>query len=409
MNSATLVKLGDLATIVAGQSPSSDFYSSSGTAFLQGNRTFGNLYPTIDSYTKKVTKLAQEGDVLISVRAPVGDLNIAPQDLCIGRGLAALNSKTEDNLFLYYALKYNVKTLLMRQAGGTTFSSIDKDELLQLDMVVPSNKFSYSAIGKFLWLLDKKIDVNDKIIKEFESYLDLLYKYWFVQYDFPDKNDKPYKSSGGNINDGSLRAPDGWQIKRVKDIATLQTGISYTSDDIEAGSGLPMINLGSIDKNRKYRDEKIKYYSGIVGDNKIAYPGDLLVACTDLTSDGLIVGCPIFVPSHHEKFTYSMDLSRVNIMSEAIKPVYLYMTLRTEWYHAYIKKFASGTNVRHLDVDGVLRYEIAVPPINLQEKFEGIAQPMFDTMNDLLVQNQELTTLRDWLLPLLMTGQTKVK
>ena len=109
------INLDKIADIVAGQSPKSIYYSSNeGVPFLQGNRTFGGLYPTIDTYTKKVTKLARKGDLLISVRAPVGDLNFAHCDLCIGRGLAGIRAKNGDNNFVYYALKFNLKKLLKR-------------------------------------------------------------------------------------------------------------------------------------------------------------------------------------------------------------------------------------------------------------------------------------------------------
>ena len=79
----------EIANFVAGQSPKSEFYSANeGIPFLQGNRTFGMFYPKIDTYTTKTTKIAHEGDILMSVRAPVGDLNFAPCELCIGRGLS---------------------------------------------------------------------------------------------------------------------------------------------------------------------------------------------------------------------------------------------------------------------------------------------------------------------------------
>jgi type I restriction enzyme S subunit len=93
--------LSDIAIVTAGQSPKSEFFSNEeGFPFLQGNRTFGFLYPEIDTYTKKITKKANSVDILISVRAPVGDLNIAPCDLCIGRGLASVRAKDNNNSFI---------------------------------------------------------------------------------------------------------------------------------------------------------------------------------------------------------------------------------------------------------------------------------------------------------------------
>ena len=157
-----IVKLSELTNVVSGQSPKSEYYSNNeGIPFLQGNRTFGLKYPMIDTYTKKSTKLAKKGEVLISVRAPVGDLNIAPCDLCIGRGLASLNSKINDNEFLFYALKYNIRNLL-KQGTGTTYSSVNRDIINEFNLIIPSDENTWKDISSLLSSLDKKIELNNK-------------------------------------------------------------------------------------------------------------------------------------------------------------------------------------------------------------------------------------------------------
>ena len=104
-------KLKDFAEINMGQSPKSKFYNTNkiGLPFLQGNRTFGNKYP----YCSEPKKIATKGSVLFSVRAPVGDINIANTDICIGRGLASLNTKNNNNNdYLYFLLHYLRKTMI---------------------------------------------------------------------------------------------------------------------------------------------------------------------------------------------------------------------------------------------------------------------------------------------------------
>ena len=134
-----IVTLKNIANITAGQSPESSYYSSeNGMPFLQGNRTFGLKYPTIDTYTSKITKIAKKGEVLMSVRAPVGDLNIANQDICIGRGLISLNAKDGDNEFLYYALKSNMKKNI-NKGNGTTYDSITIDVVKDAKINIPEN------------------------------------------------------------------------------------------------------------------------------------------------------------------------------------------------------------------------------------------------------------------------------
>ena len=95
------IPLSDYATVKMGQSPPSEYYNDEGQGmpFIQGNRNFQNKYTNYDTHTSKITKKAEKGDVLLSVRAPVGDVNLAPQELCIGRGIAALTSIDDDNEF----------------------------------------------------------------------------------------------------------------------------------------------------------------------------------------------------------------------------------------------------------------------------------------------------------------------
>ncbi len=157
-------KLGEISIITMGQSPESKFYNmnNSGIPFLQGNRTFGFKYPKFDTYTTKVTKLAQKGDILMSVRAPVGDLNYAPVDLCIGRGLCSIRAKEGfDQDYIYYLLRYNLPLLLNMQ-NGTTFGSINSKEILNLKVNI-HNEYEQLKISKIFTTIDEKIELNNKI------------------------------------------------------------------------------------------------------------------------------------------------------------------------------------------------------------------------------------------------------
>ncbi len=114
-----------------------------------------------------------------------------------------------------------------------------------------------------------------------------------------------------------------------------------------------MINLACIDINRNYRTGKPKYHSGIIPEKAMLNEGDLLIACTDLTRNADIVGCPILTPDDGNQYTYSTDICKIVHNSKYFNQYYLYMTFRADFYHDYIKKWASGTNVLHLSVDGI--------------------------------------------------------
>src|ERR1700722_8639955 len=213
-------KLSNIADVLQGQSPESRYYSDSiGTPFLQGNRSFGNLYPSIDTYTSKITKLAKKGEVLMSVRAPVGDLNFTPFDICIGRGLASIKAKNGNNIFIYYALKYNIQNLI-KQGAATTFDSVNKDIINSFELIIPKEEAIRNKVSIILFFFDSKIELNNHINTELEAMAKTLYDYWFVQFDFPDANGKPYKTSGGKMvwNEELKReVPEGWGVKKMAD------------------------------------------------------------------------------------------------------------------------------------------------------------------------------------------------
>ena len=132
-------QLSEIANITMGQSPDGESYNeeAQGTIFFQGSTDFGWLFPTVRKYTTAPARMAKKGDILLSVRAPVGDMNIANNDCCIGRGLSALNSKADFDGFLFYVMKYFKQVFDRRNTEGTTFGSITKDDLFSLKLAYP--------------------------------------------------------------------------------------------------------------------------------------------------------------------------------------------------------------------------------------------------------------------------------
>ena len=112
-----------------GQSPKSEFYNDNfeGMPFLLVNKTFGDKYPSFELYTTSIKKVAEKSSVLMSVRAPVGDLNIAQEDICIGRGVCSIKMKNGYNEFLYYLLKANISQLINKESGTVFFFFYKKD------------------------------------------------------------------------------------------------------------------------------------------------------------------------------------------------------------------------------------------------------------------------------------------
>ena len=157
-------KLEDIVDVTMGQSPKSEYYNTEGKGypFLQGNRTFGFKYPTFDTYTTVMTKPAKAGDVIMSVRAPVGDLNITPVDMCLCRGVCSLRMKNENQDFLFYMMKYYIPHLLKKESG-TVFGSVNRNDINGLEVNIPEDAQVQKKIARYLEMIDDKIELNNGI------------------------------------------------------------------------------------------------------------------------------------------------------------------------------------------------------------------------------------------------------
>lgn len=418
-----ITSLSELGTFSRGKSkhrPRNDIKLFEGGTYplvQTGDVKAANLYITKnDSYYNdfglKQSKLWPAGTLCITIAANIAETAILSYPMCFPDSIVGFNANPEKSseLFVYYFFEY-IKKEIQKSASGSIQDNINIDYLSKMRIKIPEKDYQ-DKIVEVLSSIDKKILLNNQINQELEDMAKTLYDYWFVQFDFPDQNGKPYKSSGGKMvyhPELKREIPEGWGVEKLKDKLSVSRGISYKTENIKDNIGIPMINLASIGISRNYKSSGLKFFNGEYSKEKIVSGGDLLIACTDLTRNADIVGSPIIVPFDEQKYLFSMDLAKIDSKVDYINKYYLYSTLRTEHYHNYIKKWASGTNVLHLNIDGMGWYSIAIPPMNLQEEYSKIILNFSKKTNNNIQQNQELTQLRDWLLPMLMNGQVKVE
>ncbi len=163
------VRLGDVANVIAGQSPKGEYYNNEGegTPFHQGKTEFGDIYlGTAKKWTNQVTRLAEEGDIVMSVRAPVGPVNLVQSQICIGRGLAAIKPLKINGKFLFFLLKSIEDSI--QGGGGSVFDSISKDQICKLKIPLPNRKIQD--------YLASKREIEEKIIFENLSLIEIMEK-----------------------------------------------------------------------------------------------------------------------------------------------------------------------------------------------------------------------------------------
>jgi len=405
MTKSAIVKFKEFATYSTGQSPKSEFYSDSeGVPFLQGNKTFGHLFPSIETYTKKTTKMANEGDILMSVRAPVGDLNFAKEKVCIGRGIAGLTSKEGSNKFLYYCLKDNMQNLV-KQGNGTTYEAVTEDIINDFLLIMPSKKEEREKVGKILFDLDSKIELNNKINNKLEALAKLIYEYWFVQFDFPDVNGKPYKSSAGKmVYNGELKyeIPKGWKVKSLRKnpyAEILKPKINKfegekiylaTADVKKSNINFNAEKIFFLERPSRANMQPLKYsvwFAKMKSSKKVLYFGDY---------------SEIFL----DNFILSTGFSGLRCQKKSLE--YIWSFINNKRFEIVKDLLANASTQEAINNDSMEQIKLIIPDDNTLNQYHQITKSILKKMYTNSIENQKLEELKDWLLPMLMNGQVRV-
>lgn len=363
-------------------------------------------------WTKRVQP--QKGDLLFSYETRLGEAALMPDNLqaCLGRRMGLLRPKKDKVipqylLFAYLSPEFQ-KVIRKNTIKGATVDRIALNELGNFPIYIPDLK-TQQSIATVLSALDKKIALNKQINARLEEMAKTLYDYWFVQFDFPDADGEPYKSSGGEmVFDETLKReiPKGWEVKNLGEHISIKRGISYKSNEIK-DTGIPFINLNSFYLDGKFKFEGTKFFTGKTKNDDFISSGDLLIAVTDVTRNADIIGKAFILPDlFNASPVMSCDVAKIS--SSELNNFYLERLFNSDSYHEYIKYFASGTLVLHLDIKGISWFDTYIPPKILLDKFEDFCRDIHLRIVETEKQNYRLTQLRDFLLPMLMNGQVFV-
>ena len=372
MSSWKECKLGDIAEINMGQSPKSEFYNQDkiGLPFLQGNRTFGLKYPYFDTYCSEPTKIAKHGEILFSVRAPVGDINIANDEICIGRGLCSINSKDKNNEFLYYLLHF-LKNEIINNESGSVFGSINRTDLSNINVLYPPIE-EQKAIAEVLSSLDDKIDLLHRQNQTLESLAQTLFTQWFIE-----------------------EAKEEWEEKPLSKIADFLNGLACQKfppqNDIDK---LPVLKIkdlkDGISENSDYSTSDVKpEYIVNNGDVIFAWSASLMVKIWD-----------------GEKCVLNQHLFKVTSKDF---PKWFYY----QWCKYHLDNFIAissehATTMGHIKRGDLDEAICIIPSSEELVKMDEQISPIFDKLEINSKQIKSLEEMRDTLLPKLLSGEIRV-
>lgn len=373
-------KLQEIADVTMGQSPKSEFYNTEGKGypFLQGNRTFGFKYPTFDTYTTVMTKPAKAGDVIMSVRAPVGDLNITPVDMCLGRGVCSLRMKNGNQSFLYYMMKYYVPHLLKKESG-TVFGSVNRNDINGLEVDIPEDEQTQGRIARYLEMIDEKIELNNKINDNLERQVQAYFQELFVE-----------------------NADPAWTLGAISDLGTVVGGStpSKSKPEYYTEDGIAWITPKDLSIN------KAKFISH--GENDITELG-LKNSSASIMPEGTVLfssRAPIgYIAIASGEVTTNQGFKSV-VPKPEIGTAYVYCFLKHNL--PVIEGMASGSTFKEVSGSTMKNVPAVIPDTETLACFNGFCAPIFAQQRILEEQNQSLAALRDSLLPKLMSGEIDV-
>ena len=240
-----------------------------------------------------------------------------------------------------------------------------------------------------------------------------LFDYWFLQFDFPNEDGKPYKSSGGKMQYDNIlnrNIPAHWSVTRLSDIITSNRGISYNTESI-SGGGIPMINLASFNTDGSYKHAGLKTYNGNYTEDKILHPFDLVMCNTQQTAlDPAkdIIGKAFLVPNlFDEDIVSSHHVTTIKTSKSNLNAYLAYLT-NTPHFHKYASGCCSGTNIMGLNFSTLIQCHIELPTDDVLLEFENRIRKIETPKYTLIKENINLEKMRNELLPLLMSGQVSV-
>lgn len=310
--------------------------------------------------------------------------------------------------YIYYLLSCLGR---IRTSDKSAVPGVNRNELHEMAVPVVDDKCQQKKIAVVLSALDGKIKLNNRINVELEAMAETLYDYWFVQFDFPGQNGKPYKSSGGKMvyNDTLKREiPEGWADCELSDVISRSgTGLN-PRDNFKLGSGenfyvtIKNINNGKIifdDKCDRVDDEALN----IIDRRSQLRPGDILFTSIEP------VGVTYLIHEKPSNWNINESVFTLRPNYKKITSEYLYMLLSSLEMKAFTKNVSSGSvhkGVRHR----VLKtFKLPYNKPDLISDFSTIIKPILKRIYNLDIENIKLAQLRGWLLPMLMNGQVTVK
>ena len=388
-----------------------------------------------DKWTRRAKVL--EGDVILTREAPVGEVGMirSSDTVFLGQRLMQYraNPKKMDNRFLLYsflspALKQQFD---MHEGSGSVVSHIRVPDCHKFKLKLPPLP-EQKAIAHILGTLDDKIELNRQTNKTLEAMARAIFKSWFVDFDPVHANHAKKRGDPGDTRKAALplspdtldlfpdsfqdselgEIPVGWEVLKLAEVINISHGFAFKGEHFsESTTSNILLTPGNFKIGGGFKIDKLKYYNGPIDSDYELQAKDLVVTMTDLSKASDTLGYPALVPhSDTQTFLHNQRIGRVSFKPEcSFGKTYLYQFMCTDQYRYEVLATASGSTVSHTSPTKILACEVVSPTKKIAEKYEFICMALHDKQTRNSNEISSLTTLRDTLLPKLISGDLRIK
>lgn len=414
-NKWNTMKLNELGTFARGKSkhrPRNDkkLFEGGGYPLVQtGEIKEANLYVNkhnaeYNEFGLSQSKMWKKDTLCITIAANIAETAILSYPMCFPDSVVGFNADKEvsSELFMHYIFTY-IKQAIQKSASGSIQDNINIDYLEHLDFKIP-NKNVQDKIINVLYNIDKKIEINNKVIEKLESLSQTIYNYWFIQYEFPNEDGKPYKSSCGKVvwnEELKKEVPIGWKVKKINEIVDMVSGYAFSTNEYDDLGEYKLYTIKNV------QDGKIiSTVDNRINEMPINMPkecelqiNDILMSLTgNVGRIGLV---------YEEKVLLNQRLLKLIPKYNDIS--YIYLLFRNDFMKSKLEKISTGTSQKNLSPIDLGNVKIVAPNELILNKFNNICNSVVYRITENLRENEELMRLRDFLLPLLMNGQVGFK
>ncbi len=313
-----------------------------------------------------------------------GNVSILKREMTTNQACCniVLDSTKANYEYVYYYLKTQYQQL--RNLSSGVRSNLNSNDIKEYEVRLPNELHTQQKIASVLSSMDSKIELNNRINAELEATAKTLYDYWFVQFDFPDKNGKPYKTSGGKMvwsEELKREIPEGWEVQNLSKIANIKTG--------------------KLDSNAEVIGGKYPFYtcaSEPTATDTFAFDDNVILVAGNNASGNFHIN------RHKGKFN-AYQRTYVFTSKQPSELEYLYQVLKNET--KLLKSQGKGSQTKFLTI-GMLTDIKVFAKTDILKKYNDVVRPMFDKQVVIRSEIKMLSDLRDWLLPMLMNGQVTV-